>query len=761
MAEGNCTRISLHETLDILHLPPRCTTASVTESPRPPEGHQKLGTYAVVILTVTPILITAVIVFLAFLWFGKENEYCLAHIHDQGVANQSNRPVRSCSSSSHWSPGRSRSGYACSHIIGIFWCAVDSCSGNFYDQIGQPQPLCSTSLILSAWPINTWRFFDHSCTQRLNALYAFLTVTLFTTATLLQFGSTALLADLTLGSISGLPQVSQRNIDFAYEPILTQSALVARQLWSNSSTNDTDSRPSGLYDIPLIRHRSSWSKNPTNYPTFAELNSPAPLRDDIDDTGRLLRAFLPMVESQQRQKLQRYAGKALIMDARVACQRPFFNNLTAASDFATGAVALFGALKNSTTSPELLTVNGSTGFLCHTYLVSDGPTICQLGGGSPEFVDDSAGGLQSEFRPRTNSEVATTGAAYLMINSTIDYKGLIDVVIKDHVFEHDLDYGPWSRWLIRAGGSVVVNSSFTLCYAAWDFARLNVSLHSNVLRSEPLPRYDSKSGVFTFEEVLLQLGNDADHTENRDRGILTLDERPSWVPTDADTIRPIYSRPWIRGYMDMNEVVPSWSALMSQNIGTGNMSAIMFDAAFDGVPNVSIIIPDPTIITLFTQALQGGSVARAMSSIFTVLASNAYYDQFQQFQFNHATQETYFETVLLPQSHRGFTGITCTVVVHLLVVAMITILFLWQTKMTMLGNNWQNIAQITAPLTEHILSASSLESDKDVAARLGKDDTLRKRVILGFTVDSAGRQRCGLISAKGGETRCEGPCDEK
>ena len=131
--------------------------------------------------------------------------------------------------------------------------------------------------------------------------------------------------------------------------------------------------------IPMIRRQTPWARNPQIYPTFAEFSSPAPARNEVDDTGFLLRAFLPMLDSEQRKTLRNYTGKAFVLDSRVACQQPMLTGLQMSWDPTSGSVfSMNGNYTNSMSSQRLLTTSSPVPFSCPSYFYSNGRTVCQL-----------------------------------------------------------------------------------------------------------------------------------------------------------------------------------------------------------------------------------------------------------------------------------------------------------------------------------------------------------------------------------------------
>jgi hypothetical protein len=80
---------------------------------------------------------------------------------------------------------------------------------------------------------------------------------------------------------------------------------------------------------PISNRIPTWRRNPPAYPAFAEYSRSVSPSPGIDDTGVLLRAFLPYSDAALRQNLRNYTGKAIVLDSRVSCQAPQLANLVA------------------------------------------------------------------------------------------------------------------------------------------------------------------------------------------------------------------------------------------------------------------------------------------------------------------------------------------------------------------------------------------------------------------------------------------------
>lgn len=190
-------------------------------------------------------------------------------------------------------------------------------------------------------------------------LRVFIVLLLVVTTTLLQFTSTMLVSDLSLGVLPGTPQSENLRFDFTYE-------------WDDQ--RDVWSYPN------QIRAARPWQRNPSAFPTFAEFSERINVPEHVDDTGELYRAFLPFQDAASRETISRYSGKALILDARISCQRPQIQQLHI--DYDVFAPYYVGTYSNTADVPGLLGSATSVPFNCpHAWIFERSSlTICQPSG---------------------------------------------------------------------------------------------------------------------------------------------------------------------------------------------------------------------------------------------------------------------------------------------------------------------------------------------------------------------------------------------
>lgn len=389
--------------------------------------------------------------------------------------------------------------------------------------------------------IMAWQYLSHGPLKnpRYSRIFA-----LIVSAVLLwcisQFLLLILLTDVSLRSTAGL--VSAMNLSYNLDQDFdADQASVHYDAWFNK------------YRLPST---GAWNKKTYQYASFAEYSEPAYEADGVSDTGVTLRAFLPFGTAQEREKLESYKGKATLLDARVTCQVPQIKNATLSLEG-----RLQGSLAPTRKTPRLANVTLGIGtssekseatdihpdlwrdFDCFinwhdsTLSVSRPPewdiSLCQLWRGegvtySSWDDQDHLGGLLSEFfDPSHMKETWVQAKPYLFLNNTLQTEyGLWQTT---GVAETSHERGEWldqSFW----NGRLILSAS--VCYAAFDFADLDVRISSQTNRTESRlePVFDRDTADFSFQELRYAMGQDRSVPVDK-RGMLKLEKR-HWYAED-------------------------------------------------------------------------------------------------------------------------------------------------------------------------------------------------------------------------------------
>ncbi|KIY00717.1 uncharacterized protein Z520_03382 [Fonsecaea multimorphosa CBS 102226] len=616
-----------------------------------------------------------------------------------------------------------------------------------------------------------WKAFRFNPRRWGTILWPLLIAILASTTALIQFTSFALLSDVDVVVSRASSQTKLLPTHFEY---------------------DQDG------DIPVVTHGSTWSQQLQSYVSFAEYHEPASqdLPDGVDDTGLTLRAFLPIVDQQTRSMVASWDGLATVLDARTVCIRPTLvdprvHYADESLAFETAFTIDLGSYDPSdlglepVSSPEFKCDSGNCPgvIACMvplTVVQSNGSfqttqaqfpqwrlVACQPSGAmaATPFL------LQSQFQvpgleARTDTHVGdpnySFGNAYLVINvssgSEADWAEAIPGEDPNQGIFRGAGtppvgysvHGQKNEWYdLIYSEDATLNLSVSVCYTAFDTADLHVKIDSSGNHSDLTPSWNAATRAFEFAAIRAQLGQDREtgavtYSPNLGaRNTMNLQRRDSWIPEPdfGDYIVPqnrVTQTSWITDYANMAGSLQSnvfhydlgsnWTRLLWQSYQLmGMWSAQMsYDYA------------DASLTGLVQEILQaGGSLPFAMQSIVTVLSELAYYQQVQQLNGPSTVTASPYVQASAPVRKRGLIAVTIVLGVHLLVVLCLVLpAFLWQTRISSLGNAWQAVAQLIDSKTDPILHKAPLatESQAELAVKVpvGKKSKLKNHDIVGL-----------------------------
>jgi hypothetical protein len=541
---------------------------------------------------------------------------------------------------------------------------------------------------------------------------------LFVTTFLLQFTSTALLSDLQLKYIPGLPKLS------------------------NIPTPGPLSKDSGNLS-PLHR-------KPEAYPTFAEYSEPPIIHDGVSDTGLTLRAFPPLIQVEDRTTLAHYTGPAMVLDARVFCQAPHIQLKNIAIGLYGSLTTFEGTYRPSVISPLNPEFPGlaeiqqapEVDFNC----TADDPSmranerlliICALMSNNPLI------NLKSEFkRPPYNLSGGSSplpldfkslyehGQSYLV--SSLRMKSdpsLPFSTINDLNFT---SVGNTKEWNNLASDKVEM--SVTLCHTPWDLQNLNVSFSSSVLLIEPTPKWNPSALDWSYRQIRKQLGQNR-HNSLISRNIPRLEKQSSWlVPEEDSDFNFLKSGP----DGSKNEIMtPRKRFLQDREPALGDIFVIdnegkgHFASYFDRFANV-----DSAHANLLTEILsQNGTMSFALQSLLTTVTGMLHYDYLSVHTASAEAELSYLHFVQAPVRTLGFSAVIVVIAMHLILVTIVLVMFLRDTRFSMLDNVWHANAQFLSKDTYRIFEHANMMSDKEATKSLKEEASWNMRA--GIALDES------------------------
>jgi hypothetical protein len=125
-------------------------------------------------------------------------------------------------------------------------------------------------------------------------------------------------------------------------------------------------------DAALNYVNTAWTNSPTQFQAFAEYSEVGATGDGIDDTGLTLRSLLPITTQAARESLHLFQGLAPTFDARVICVRPNITNLALCDD-----EYICGDIKPELTTSDLVVYDDYTSFSCYL-MGGDGWQLCPI-----------------------------------------------------------------------------------------------------------------------------------------------------------------------------------------------------------------------------------------------------------------------------------------------------------------------------------------------------------------------------------------------
>lgn len=480
--------------------------------PTPRSWKDKLGTFAIIVLVTGSILLCAAVGTLSFLWFGGPDIPAWKEIT---ARNWLSKAISICIGVIQ-QVMTLQLGIVTATIASLTLESGDVLIGDIASVSIMRATAASTGVFAMAWQYLSGGSL-RSARQLSSLLLIFSAALLWC---LSQFLLLILLTDVSLRSTAGLAGTVHLPYSLFYNLTYEDSARTSFLL-SNFFPGST----------------GAWHSHISDHASFAEYSEPPYEADGVSDTGVTLRAFLPFGTAQTRENLKSYKGKATVLDARVTCQVPQIQNATVDSlNRFRGSLAATRhtpRLANATLGDDsstgsvdgiIVNTDRSRDFDCIAswprnpkLLWSDqwAISLCQLWRFRDSQWTEHFGGLVSEFRDPTRVNGSINGAAYLYLNCTpsereegytdhLEYADELDPIL---IAESSHERGEWLD-LTFSNSSVTISAS--LCYAAFDFADIDVRISSQSNRTESRlkPDFDRDTRSYTFKELRYAMGQD-------------------------------------------------------------------------------------------------------------------------------------------------------------------------------------------------------------------------------------------------------------
>jgi hypothetical protein len=147
---------------------------------------------------------------------------------------------------------------------------------------------------------------------------------------------------VSIGLLAALLSFTTLSLQFTSTALLSQVGIASVPVAISAPQTYYGINPNGpTFDSQIGASRQFLHTTPKGYPAFAEWISNATVSDanaqhgefapnhapGITDTGTVVRAFLPINDTDERSRLTEYHGFGTAVDMRVACMRPKLSNV--------------------------------------------------------------------------------------------------------------------------------------------------------------------------------------------------------------------------------------------------------------------------------------------------------------------------------------------------------------------------------------------------------------------------------------------------
>jgi hypothetical protein len=282
-----------------------------------------------------------------------------------------------------------------------------------------------------------------------------------------------------------------------------------------------------------------------------------------------------------------------------------------------------------------------------------------------------------------------------------------------------------SEWITLLTDVSVASFSLTLCTFHPEVRIANITATRPRGATEAAASWKYGENKYYTEAIRAQLGVTERILPFADRGIFELAKKDSWLIPPY----PLAPESFIES-LDMDSILRA------------AMSGLPSGAKYPDYNNSDVFpacifcdVPGPSMSRLHAAVFQDtiqdtGSAAWAIQALITSLFSMSYYDHIFQFDVAAPADLVTELVVTRPTSRRFFTAVLAMVVLHLVLVAVMTALFVRRADDGILGGSWAAVARVSGPATDGWLAVASTATDAEVSR--GVDNAGQKHVLVGL-----------------------------
>ncbi|KAI0859934.1 hypothetical protein F4860DRAFT_481117 [Xylaria cubensis] len=565
-----------------------------------------------------------------------------------------------------------------------------------------------------------------------------------------------------LVSSKGIAALLRRvEIWLAFLIIIVTSALQFSSTLLLSDINDFtivgDLNSTQLNDIILYKKEdfaaellgSQFISQPPVYAAFGETQAgfnATPSASGLSNTGLIQRSLLPIPGSDARSSVRNIEATSVVMTSQSACIRPQISAIYEAELFDLDETDAFGSITGTVDYKRSLESAG----VRHSGLCSD--TSCEDVAFECPIPSSTAGwqtviclfdgivgrggtigrsGTDERIGPvsvdpvwdPTDGVWSRNTSVVLVITTNMDYKDWESITDTNNTLPAGNPYQEWQSYQIGTGQYV----NISLCSSGFSLGRFDTSMSTPGPLREPQTDLILTSKTYSTTDVQRFLGVSEPQRSHFDRNILDL--KVLGTPASDAGLSPAsqqaYSRPF-GGNITVGRLTTAvMETVMYYQLTPGfqpNMSlSLCFFCTTDGYsvnPEISLLFND--IVT------NTGRAANALLSLTTIIFSSVYYTYLSTLRVRHDARIKAITTVPAPgpcstNGCPGFTSVTTLLFVHVLCVAIITILYVRQIRYSRHGNIWHSISQLTGNGLTDMLKEAQNAGDAEVERIVDKE----------------------------------------
>lgn len=470
------------------------------------------------------------------------------------------------------------------------------------------------------------------------------------------------------------------------------------------------------------------------YQMFAETLSErvtVPNSNGLSDTGVIIRGFLPLGDSNSRTALRSLDGNLMTMNSRVACMRPVidahYETFQAAADtdyrLIKGTLQYSSSIRNAQiisepacTSPECQELS----FECYA------PFSMNLRPEAWESVSCLVGGVGGQYwginlDPKWNSiDAPWSSNSTIQLVFTTNLRRVDWAQVPDEgTLGPSSPYEEWQSFSLVPGRYL----NISVCFSAFNMARKSVHVHAEGPLVEPSTNWAITSSEYSTRDVQRYMGVSDEVLSFAERGILAMDVKGE--PEDGPPGSPAYANIALNGHRRQeNHTIADLTTRVLEELVDYQLTeakvintTLLLCYTCDGEANME----HPVIAMLFSSIIaETHRAANAVQSFMTTIAISwydAYQSSLRELQYVDMVTTKTVRTPGPCQSRNdcsGFYSVVGLLAVHLIYVAVITVMFIRRVRYSRIDNIWHTISQLVGDELRPQLEHGNDQSDKVV-----------------------------------------------